>query len=137
MQKHKLEWEEKYSVKVKEIDDQHKKMFDTINRLIDMLDRKPTKEDLNGIIASLIEYKKFHFLTEERYFDKFHYSGTEEHKKAHLVFTQKLEELVKLSDEDTMIFAFKLIDFLEDWLIDHLMIQDQKYVACFQEYGLK
>jgi len=137
MIKPKLEWDNKYSVKVKEIDDQHKKMFDTINHLIDILGSNPTQEQLNEIIKALVEYKQFHFATEEKYFDEFKYEGTEEHKNAHKIFNEKLEEIVKISHGDVATLAFKLVDFLEDWLIDHLMVEDQKYIACFQQHGLK
>lgn len=131
-----LEWNEKYSVKVKLIDDQHKKMFDTINKLIKILAESPTKEQVDEIITSLVQYKKFHFITEERYFNEFNYINKEEHTAKHRDFNSKLERFTKESSGDSIVLAFKLIDFLEDWLLDHLMTEDQKYVTCFQEHGL-
>lgn len=138
MQIPKLVWEEKYSVKVIQIDLQHKKLFDTVNSLIDILATVPVqKEKVDEVIKALVQYKEYHFKTEEQYFDKFHYEGAEEHKVKHKEFGEKLEEITRESGGDSVVLAFKLVDFLEDWLIDHLMGEDQKYVACFQEYGLK
>jgi hemerythrin-like metal-binding protein len=138
MQIPKLAWDEKYSVKVAQIDLQHKKMFETINLLIDLVSDIPVqKEKVDEIIAALIEYKQYHFKTEEEYFDKFHFEEAEHHIAKHKEFGQKLEEITKESGGDSVVLAFKLVDFLEDWLIDHLMGEDQKYVACFQEHGLK
>jgi len=137
MDKPKLEWNEKYSVKVGLIDGQHKNLFNTINRLIDLLGGIPSKEQIDGIIQSLVEYKKDHFATEEKYFDEFNYQGAEEHKKKHREFNQKLEEIVQSNNENSLATAYKLADFLEDWLIDHLMTEDQKYITCFQEHGLR
>ncbi len=131
-----LVWEDKYSVGVELIDDQHKMMFNTINQLIALLRSEPKKEQIDEIVAALIAYKKFHFATEEKYFDEFKYEGTAEHKEKHLMFSNKLDEMVKEFGDDSMTFAFKLVDFLEDWLIDHLMDQDQKYVQCFKDHGL-
>ena len=133
----KLEWEEKYSVGVKLIDDQHKQMFETINILIGTLDSIPTKEKLDEIITRLVVYKKSHFETEENYFNEFNYEFKIEHEAKHLEFNEKLNSLVKECGDDSMKLAFNLVDFLEDWLIEHLMVEDQKYVACFHKNGLK
>lgn len=132
----KLVWDEKYSVKVKLIDDQHKTMFETINTLIDALSGPVEKEQIDNIISSLIEYKQRHFATEEAYFNTFHYEGAADHILKHNEFGEKLEILKKESNGDTLVLAFKLVDFLEDWLINHLMVTDQKYVDCFQKNGL-
>ena len=137
MNKQKLEWNDEYSVKVKEIDDQHKKLIDTINRLIEIMEDTPTPKEVDEIIASLVEYKKVHFATEEKYFDEFNYSGKNEHKEKHKMFNGKLNTIIINNKDDSMNLAYELIDFLEDWLIDHLIVEDQKYVACFQEHGLK
>ncbi|MCX6732047.1 MAG: bacteriohemerythrin [Candidatus Roizmanbacteria bacterium] len=133
----KLEWDEKYSVGVQQIDNQHKKMFDTINRLIELLASKPTQSDVDSIVKALVEYKQFHFKTEEDYFDKFNYEHKEEHKAKHREFNSKLVSLIDLYKEDTIALAFSLVNFLEDWLIDHLMVEDQKYIECFRAHGLK
>ena len=111
-------------------------MFITINKLVDILTGIPVKEEVDKIVQSLVEYKKYHFSTEEKYFDEFNYPDKENHKAKHREFNQKLEVLVKDYGNDSITFAFKLIDFLEDWLINHLMVEDQKYVACFHEHGL-
>jgi len=39
----------------------------------------------------LVNYGNFHFATEEKYFDEFNYEDTEEHKKRHQEFRDKLE----------------------------------------------
>lgn len=136
MIKQKLLWDEKYSVKVQVIDDQHKQMFDTINMLIDILSGVPQKEALDVVINNLIAYKKFHFATEEKYFNEFHFEGAREHIMKHAEFSRALETITIESKGNSTILAFKLIDFLEDWLIGHLMDEDQKYVKCFKEHGL-
>ncbi len=133
----KLEWEDKYSVGVQLIDNQHKSMFDTINLLIDMLSDPSNKGKLDEVIKRLVEYKRFHFATEEKYFDEFNYVDAEEHRAKHREFNDKLEEMVKKNEGDSMSLAYELVDFLEDWLLDHLMVVDQKYVSCFHEHGLK
>ncbi len=132
-----LIWDNKYSVGVVEIDDQHKRMFSVINELLSAIDTGTTNEHLGHIIDGLINYKKFHFETEEKYFKEFNYDGAEEHIGRHQEFNDKLVSLSAVYPEYNVEFAFKLVDFLEDWLIEHLMVVDQKYVKCFSEHGLK
>ncbi|MDD2766955.1 MAG: bacteriohemerythrin [Candidatus Moranbacteria bacterium] len=133
----KLEWNEKYSVGVELIDNQHKVMFATINDLIDAIDATPTKEVLRSIIDKLVEYKRFHFVTEEKYFREFAYAGTEDHIAKHQMFDTMLTKLQEESGDDTIMLAFGLVDFLEDWLVNHLMTADQAYKECFMKHGLK
>lgn len=133
----KLEWDDKYSVGVIEIDNQHKRMFAVINDLLEAIETNTPADHLGHIIDELIKYKKFHFATEENYFKEFNYEGTEEHVTKHHEFNEKLEAMRKKHPELTIEFAFDLVDFLEDWLINHLMTLDQAYVKCFHEHGLK
>ncbi len=136
-QRAKLEWDERYSVGIQVIDNQHKTMFLTINKLIDVVGNDPDKEELKEIIQSLLEYKKLHFTTEERYFEKAHYAGAPEHIEAHKKFGERLAEIQEKCGEDVIMLTFELVDFLEDWLIDHLMNMDQKYKEPLRVAGLK
>lgn len=133
----KLEWEEKYSVGVKLLDDQHKKMFTTINSLIEILSGSPDEGKISEIINSLLEYKKFHFATEEKYFEEFKYEGTAEHIATHVLFGEKLKIIQENNKNSLITLTYELIDFLEDWLIDHLLTEDQKYKECFLKNGLR
>ncbi|MFZ2152512.1 MAG: bacteriohemerythrin [Microgenomates group bacterium] len=132
-----LEWESKYSVGVKVIDDQHQKMFATINSLISTINTMPTKDEVMKIITSLIEYKKFHFATEEKYFTEFNYEGAADHIAQHQEFTKKLSAIQQQAGDDYLLLAFELVDFLEDWLIGHLQTSDRLYIDCFLSHGLK
>ncbi len=136
-EKNVLQWDEKYSVGVRIIDDQHKQLFETINSLIQILDNNPSKQQLDEIIQKLLVYKKNHFITEEKLFEQFNYELKDEHHARHMEFNTKLNSMLAECGEDSMLLAFKLVDFLEDWLIEHLMTEDQKYVECFRQHGVK
>jgi len=133
----KLEWLDEYSVEIKILDDQHKQMFVTINELLDAINTNTPQEHLKNIIDDLIKYKLFHFETEEKYFKEFNYEGAEEHITKHREFNEKLNIIIGKHPENNLELAFELIDFLEDWLVGHLMVVDQKYIKCFKEHGLK
>jgi hemerythrin-like metal-binding protein len=136
MSLNKLEWENKYSVGVVEIDEQHKRMFSAINELLDSINNGTTEEHIGKVVGSLVEYKMFHFATEEKYFKEFNYEGAEDHISKHVEFNLKLNSLKEKYPNPTPEFAYELIDFLEDWLLNHLMVVDQKYVKCFHDHGL-
>lgn len=131
-----LVWEDKYSVHIDEIDDQHKKMFEIINQLIEVINTNPDKKTITAIIGKIVAYKAEHFATEEKYFHQFNFEGTAEHEAAHHRFDQKVKDIQAKHGDDVVAFAFELVDFLEDWLIGHLMGMDQKYVECFESHGL-
>lgn len=134
----KLIWEDRFSVGVQELDDQHKHLFATINELLEVLTQKGQEGRMAEILESLETYKKLHFATEEKYFKDFQFEGAEEHIAKHHEFSERINEMAASAQAiHTPEFAFKLIDFLEDWLIEHIMYTDQKYVQCFHEHGLK
>lgn len=133
----KLAWETKYSVHSAMIDAQHQAMFATINKLIDLLATVPTKAQVDEIMTALVAYKKFHFQTEEKLFAKYQWEGAAEHIAKHREFTVALDAMTTKFGDDSLSLAFALIDYLEDWLLNHILVEDQKYVACFAAHGVK
>lgn len=132
-----LEWREEYSVGVEGLDDQHRHMFGLINQLVGMVNSMPTPEQVASILNGLIEYKQKHFATEEGYFRRFGFEGAEEHIVEHRKFDVRIEEIREKYGNDRTMFVFELVDFLEDWLIDHILHTDRKYIECFHQNGLK
>ena len=61
-----FEWSEKYSVGIREIDDQHKKLIGLVARLQDAMREGKGKAVLDKVLAELIQYTRTHFAAEER-----------------------------------------------------------------------
>jgi len=132
-----ITWEETMSVNVQEIDKQHQGLINLINDLNKAMRERKTKEVLDEIISSLIDYTLTHFLTEEKYFEKFEYLSASAHKKEHNDFVNRVSEFKKNFDEGKMMLSIEIMDFLKDWLTNHIKGSDKKYGPFFNEKGLE
>ncbi|MBT4277768.1 hemerythrin family protein [Candidatus Falkowbacteria bacterium] len=137
---YKIEWKDEYSVGVKEIDKQHQKLVDLINKTIDAVHAKNMKLVLESVIDEMEEYVIVHFSTEEKYFKKFKYVNTKSHMQEHKIFVDRVgyfkNKILKAKQEDVLALIYEVIDYLEDWLIRHIIENDQKYIKCFKKHGL-
>lgn len=134
-----IKWEPKLSVKVKEIDEQHQNFIKILNELGEMVNARDLPERMDSVLQELTEYAEKHFSTEEGYFDKFNYEGAEEHKEKHSELRSKIAGFIEERSnpvKDVYETYLELLDFLADWLVDHLEDMDMKYVDCFREHGL-
>jgi len=128
-------WDPSYSVEVKELDEQHQEFIKILNNFYNSLYQEESREELGESLNRLIDYAENHFATEEKYFDLYGYELAEEHKNEHRKFKAKVLDFknrFQAGEEVTL----ELVDFLEDWLIDHLGNQDKKYIECFHQHGL-
>lgn len=121
-----LNWTDAYSVKVKEMDNQHRKLVDLINMLHDAMKGGKGKEVIGEIAASLTDYTKTHFSAEERLMKIHNYPGYEEQKKLHNLLIQQLNDIRRKYEAGTVL-SQEVITFLKGWLINHIQGVDQKY----------
>lgn len=131
-----IKWKKEYSVNVEEIDNQHKEYLKIVNELYDAIYMRRTREKLSEILDELINYADYHFSTEEKYFRKFNYPQAKEHIVEHRRFSEKMEGLKKDFKNREIEISFELVDYLENWLLEHLAEQDKKYTKCFNDNGL-
>jgi hemerythrin len=132
-----IQWSSSLSVKVKQIDDEHQKLIKLINDLNDAMRVGKGKDVLSKIINELVNYAAVHFTTEERYFDRFGYQESSSHKSEHKAFVDEVYRFKKDFDEGRIGLSMKVMDFLSDWLKNHIVGIDQKYSSFFIEKGLK
>ena len=134
-----IKWIDEYSVEIQEIDMQHKKIIEYINEIYEAIYNSLSQKELLEKIHTLLVFSKNHFDTEEGYFYKLNYPLREEHEKEHRDLEIKLKSFLgDIRQEDRYLENMtKFLDFLETWLIDHLMYQDKKYIAFFHQNGLK
>jgi hemerythrin len=132
-----INWNDSLSVNVKEIDLQHKKLIDMINELNDAMKTGRGKDAVGKIVGGLISYTAIHFKKEEQYFDQFGYPDTENHKKEHVAFVKKVTDFKDGFAKGNLSLSIEVMNFLSDWLKNHIKGTDKKYAGFFNEKGLK
>jgi hemerythrin len=88
-----INWDESYSVGVKELDEQHKQLFRMIDDLFESIDTVVDSQKVSDVLAGLREYASVHFETEERYMSECGYPDIENHKWTHEQFRKKVDNL--------------------------------------------
>lgn len=119
-----------------EIDSQHKYFVSILNRAYASITNMEEPTVFAEYLKEIKAYATKHFETEEKYFDKYNYSGAADHKFEHQKLKEKVLAFEKDFNQGKINDFFVIVDFLENWLVDHLQIMDQKYVTCFKEHGL-
>lgn len=130
-----INWDEKYSVGVKELDSQHKQLIAILNDLYEAMHKQKTNEVLGQIFSKLVNYTKVHFSTEENYMSQYNYPDLNAQKKEHEAFTQKVINFKSAFDEGRTSFSVSLAAFIKDWLLNHISVSDKKYGPFLNEKG--
>jgi len=123
-----MEWNQKMAVGVALLDADHQKLVQLINDLYDAMKDGHSKEVLGSILDRLVDYTKFHFAHEERFFAQTEYPGAVAHKKEHdALAKQVLEVQTKYKGGAYGTLSLDVMNFLKEWLVNHIQGSDKKY----------
>ena len=132
-----IKWSNQYSVNVKKIDEQHKKLVEMINELYNAMSNEGKGNDVLGkIIERLAEYAVYHFGTEEDLFKKFTYPGYAAHKTEHEGFVAKVVDFQDKFNKKTVLLTIEVLQFLKDWLLNHILKTDKTYTSFLNQNGI-
>jgi hemerythrin len=132
-----INWDVSFSVNVAEIDQQHKKLVEMVNELHNAMMQGKGRLLLGKIVDGLISYTATHFKTEEKYFEIYGYPETYIHKQEHAAFVQKVTEFREGFEKRKLTLTIEVMDFLSDWIENHIKGTDKKYSRFFNEKGLR
>jgi methyl-accepting chemotaxis protein len=130
-----MEWSDKYSVNVAEMDAQHKKLFALINELREAMRSGKGREAAGEILQRLVEYAVTHLGDEEHLMQKYEYPGYTGQKIAHDNLKKKVADYVEKFKNDK-VTTVEIMNFLKDWLINHIQGSDKKYGPYFNSKGI-
>ena len=128
-----MTWNESYSVKVRPLDEQHKHLFELVNQLHDAMKGGQARNLLSEVLERLIRYARTHFYEEEEAMAEVNYPDFLAHVAEHRNFTQKVETFSRHFKAGTVGLSVEVMDFLQQWLVDHIMKMDQRYAPALQK----
>lgn len=136
-----LVWDKGMSVGVDSLDNDHKQLIAILAQLMSAKNEKLGQEDIDGIFERLEEYCQSHFDREEALLAKIDYQQLDAHKRSHQAFIKKIPQLKEqwfAKGSESEVVKDKIILFLQQWLIKHILEEDLDYVPaihCFQEFS--
>jgi len=131
-----IDWNESYSVGVKTMDDQHKKLIGMINQLHDAMKEGKGSSEIGSVLSGLSDYTKYHFTAEEKLLQENNYPMLLIQENRHKEFITKLDEFQKDVSSKNLAISLKVRDFLRDWLINHISGEDKKYMKYLNDKGI-
>ncbi len=124
-----MTWSDSYTVNSAAIDSQHKKLFTLVNDLHDAMMQGKGKDVLGATLDALMDYTRVHFGDEERMLEKLKYPELPNQKTEHTLFISKISELQAQHKAGKLAVTLPVLDFLKNWLVNHILKNDKKYAA--------
>jgi len=122
-------WDPCYVTKLTDVDDQHHRLVDLINRFGEMVMREQgaTVSELEAVFTELAKYAQYHFSEEETLMATV---GLDEryvaqHRQSHVSFMEEVTQLHGSVSTDNRAAAKSLLQFLTHWLAYHILGSDQ------------
>lgn len=120
-----LAWDANYSIGVDTVDQQHRQLFEIINRFYDAWRSRAGRDALGRVFDELLEYTRYHFAEEERLMRETGYPGLAAHQRAHeelvtLVGRHRAQLEAGIAGVET-----QALEFLKTWLNIHVLEEDR------------
>ncbi len=131
-----IEWDQSFSVKIKSIDIQHKKLIDLINMLYRAMTKGGGKKIVTEVLNGLIDYAAKHFSYEEKLMSENEYPGLHQQMEEHKEFVKKINIMstnLSIGSENLV----EIMIFLQDWLVDHIKGIDMQYSDYLNNRGIE
>lgn len=122
-----IEWDSSFNLNIPQIDKQHEKLIQIINKLADAVHNENNYNTILYTIKHLIDYSKYHLMTEEFYFNISDYPEKDYHTDEHNDFLLKLQNYTERIERDDLIQATEVLDYLMTLFMDHIIGTDKKF----------
>lgn len=131
-----LTWDESYSVRVEKLDGQHTVLFDILNDLHTAMMKGEAHTMTGSLLQKLLGYTRTHFAAEEKLLEVSGYPGFNEHHKIHASLIAQVEGYIARFEKGEITLNLHLINFLRDWLTNHIQKTDKEYSSWLNDHDI-
>ncbi|MDD3762427.1 MAG: bacteriohemerythrin [Nevskiales bacterium] len=122
-----VQWSPELDVGDPKMNAQHQRLIDIINRFHDVLQQQAPLPELVAVFTEVVDFAKEHFRDEETLMQAHGYPGLDEHLEIHHRFVARVTELLLQLRSGQRQVAADALNFLTDWLTDHIKGTDRQY----------
>ncbi|MGA2047719.1 MAG: bacteriohemerythrin [Terracidiphilus sp.] len=132
-----LNWNSSYSVGVKTLDSQHTTLFAILNDLHSAMMKGEAHTMTGPLLRKLVEYTRTHFSAEEKMLADSQYPGLANHRLLHRNLMKQVEDYSTRFERGEITLNLHLLNFLRDWLTNHIQKVDHEYGPWLNEHGMR
>lgn len=132
-----IHWSPLLSVGIDSIDTQHQQLIIIINNLNDSMEKGHADEILSNILDELTVYTKTHFVYEEKLFQEYDYPAGKYHANEHQTLIEHVELLKKKEENGELMLSLEIMNFLKEWITNHILKMDMAYASFLIKKGVK
>jgi hemerythrin len=130
-------WTDSYSVHVRQFDLQHQKLFEIINALAHAMRVGKGEDVIRDVVGQLAVYTRTHFLQEELAMRQTGYPELASHQEQHNKLLADVERYKTDLLEGRKPNLVAVLNFLREWLVQHIQKADKKYSDHLNAHGLR
>ncbi len=131
-----FDWKPEYSVSVSTFDMQHKKLLQLASNLHQTMREGRARSVLSDLLSQLVTYTRTHFRAEEEILDGNRYPELQRHREEHLALLVQVENFQKEFAAGNAHISIELMEFLRNWIANHILQTDSRYANYLNTRGV-
>jgi hemerythrin len=127
-------WDDRYSVGIQLIDDQHKELIKLTNKLYSdcLTGGEGVQDYFKFALRRTMDYVEYHSASEEQFLEKVRYPDLQNHRKQHEDFFREVAHKARNFENGKPLVPKAFVCYLRDWVLTHIAFIDRKYATYLQ-----
>lgn len=129
-------WQDTLSIQIAAMDDQHKRLIEMANAVIEHLHSNSSHDSLIKAFDTMVDYAHYHFAAEEKLLALYDYPGVRDHRMKHGDLIRQVHEYKARLQVGDVPDRASFLRFFESWLLRHVLDDDRKYGVFLNAKGV-
>ncbi|WLT30204.1 bacteriohemerythrin [Geothrix sp. PMB-07] len=131
-----MHWRAELEVGHGQIDREHQSLVEVLNRLHAAMKQGKGREEIEKVLVFLKDYTVGHFRAEEALMMTHAYPEAAAHIAIHADLIRQVKDLIADHQSGKALLTASVLEFLEDWLVKHIMGEDKAFGAFLKSKGI-